>query len=57
MKFEFESVNDITFARAVSHRFTMQYERVDKAKVFTFEGKTPSRRLLREMVKKCEKLK
>ena len=57
MKFEFESVNDITCARAISHRFTMHYERVDKVKVFTFEGKAPSRRLLREMVKQCEKLK
>ncbi len=57
MRFVFNNAGNVSSASAGNHNFTMKYERTGEVKVFLFEGKTPSRRLLREMVKQCEKLK
>lgn len=56
MKFEFKSIGVLSIGSATDGRFTMEYKRYHDQKVFRFQGKAPSRRLLREMIKQCEKL-
>lgn len=56
MNYKYEQVDRIAAASASGDEWQMKYERVNDLSHFTFNGKTPPRRILRCMVKDCKRL-